>query len=182
MVALRITIGAIVLGELLQALRLRRGATRIDLGAEVLFRAVLFAGILLLPAARAFLPEANIPRPWALGAGVVVAWTGLLLRWWSFLTLGRYFTVVLKTAAGQPVVDRGPYKVLRHPSYTGLLLAIAGCGLMLGTWAGTLAAVAVITAALSYRIRIEERALTAALGEPYREFARTRARLVPYVW
>ena len=107
---------------------------------------------------------------------------GLLLRWWSFVTLGKYFTVVLKTSADQPVVDTGPYRLLRHPSYTGLLLAFVGCGLMLGNWVSTAGAVVVVLVALVYRIRIEERALTVALGDAYRDFAANRARLVPFVW
>jgi protein-S-isoprenylcysteine O-methyltransferase Ste14 len=113
---------------------------------------------------------------------VLIAWFGLLLRWWSFLTLGKYFTVVVKTSEDQPVVDRGPYRVLRHPSYTGLLLAFLGGGIMLGNWVSAAVSLALILIALIYRIRIEERALTDALGDRYREFAASRARLIPHVW
>ena len=84
--------------------------------------------------------------------------------------------------AGFYSARRGPYRVLRHPSYTGLLLAIAGCGLMLGTLVGTAAAVVLVSIALVYRLRKEELALTAALGDRYRQFAAWRARLIPYVW
>jgi protein-S-isoprenylcysteine O-methyltransferase Ste14 len=114
--------------------------------------------------------------------GVAIGWLGLLLRWWSFVTLWKYFTLVVRTSEGQPVVVRGPYKVLRHPSYTGLLLAFVGCGLLLGNWMSAASSVTVVLAALLYRIRIEERALNAALGKSYRDFAATRARLVPFVW
>ena len=72
--------------------------------------------------------------------------------------------------------------MLRHPSYTGLLLAFAGGGLMVGNWVSTAAAVGVVFGALVYRLRIEERALGAALGDRYRQFAASRARLIPYVW
>jgi protein-S-isoprenylcysteine O-methyltransferase Ste14 len=98
------------------------------------------------------------------------------------VSLGKYFTVVLKTIEDQPVVERGPYRLLRHPSYTGLLLAFVGAGLMLGNWISTVGAVGVLLIAVIYRLRIEERALTAALGERYRDFASSRARLIPYVW
>jgi protein-S-isoprenylcysteine O-methyltransferase Ste14 len=53
---------------------------------------------------------------------------------------------------------------------------------MLGNWVSTAGAVGVVSAALIYRLRIEERALEAALGDRYREFAASRARLIPYVW
>jgi protein-S-isoprenylcysteine O-methyltransferase Ste14 len=178
-----VSVGAFTAGELLQALRVRRGATRVSVRAEAVFRAMFFAGILLLPIGRAVAPGAVIGGGgWLFAVGVAVGWLGLLLRWWSFVTLGKYFTVVVTTSEDQPVVERGPYRVLRHPSYTGLLLAFAGGGLIVGNWVSAVAAVGLILIALIYRLRIEERALAAVLGDRYRQFAATRARLIPYVW
>jgi protein-S-isoprenylcysteine O-methyltransferase Ste14 len=180
---LNVSVGAFVVGELSQALRVRRGASRASLSAEALFRVMFFGGILLLPVGRALAPGAAIGGgAWIFALGLVIGWLGLLLRWWSFATLGKYFTVVVKTSEDQPVVDRGPYRVLRHPSYTGLLLAFAGCGLMLENWVSLATSVVVVLVALMYRIRIEERALSAALGTRYRDFTASRARLVPFVW
>ncbi|MFG3301351.1 methyltransferase family protein [Micromonospora chersina] len=176
------SVGAFAVGEVRQALRVRHGATRINLRAETLFRVMFVGGILLLPAGRAVTPGATIGGPWFFALGAVIVWLGLLLRWWSFVTLGKYFTLVVKTSEEQPVVDSGPYRVLRHPSYTGLLLAFAGCGVMLGNWVGTAAGVVVISIALVYRLRIEERALIAELGNRYRDYAASRARLIPHVW
>ncbi len=140
-------------------------------------------GILLLPIGRALAPAAVIGGGvWVFALGAAIAWFGLLLRWWSFVSLGKYFTVVLETSNDQPIVDRGPYRVLRHPSYTGLLLAFAGFGLMLGNWVSAVGAVGLILIGLIYRIRVEERALSAAFGDRYREFAASRARLIPYIW
>jgi protein-S-isoprenylcysteine O-methyltransferase Ste14 len=180
---LDISIGAFAVGELLQAFRVREGAQRSDLGAEALFRAMFFGGILLVPLGHTLAPGAVIGGGvWVFTVGTVIGWLGLLLRWWSFVTLGQYFTVVLKTSEDQPVVDRGPYRVLRHPSYSGLLLAFAGCVLLLGNWVGAAGSLALVLTALLYRIRIEERALDAALGQRYRVYAAGRARLVPFVW
>ena len=170
-------------GEALNAFRVRRGGTLVSLREEAVFRAMFVGGILLFPAGRALAPGAVIGGGvWHFVPGAVLAWLGLLLRWWSFVTLGRYFTLVVMTSEDQPVVDRGPYRVLRHPSYTGLLLIFAGLGLMLGNWVSAVGAVALISVALIYRLRREERALSAALGDRYREFAAGRARLIPYVW
>jgi protein-S-isoprenylcysteine O-methyltransferase Ste14 len=180
---LNISVGAFVVGELTQALRVRRRATRTNLVAEALFRAMFFGAILLFPIGRVVAPDAAISGGvWIFSLGVLIGWFGLLLRWWSFVTLGKYFTVVLQTSEDQPVVDRGPYRLLRHPSYTGMLLAFVGCGLMGGNWLSAVSSVAVLLAALMYRIRIEERALNAALGDRYRDFATGRARLVPFLW
>jgi protein-S-isoprenylcysteine O-methyltransferase Ste14 len=179
---LQVSVGTFVAGELVQAFHVRRGASRINLRAEILFRVMFFSGILPLLIGRAVIPAAAIGGLWLFALGMVIGWLGLLLRWWSFVSLGRYFTVVVRTSEDQPVVDRGPYRVLRHPSYTGLLLALAGGGLMLGNWVSTAGAVGVVLLAVIYRLRIEECALTAALGDRYREFAASRARLIPNVW
>lgn len=178
-----ITVGAFLVGECSQVLRVRRGATRTNLGAEVLFRVLFYAALLFIPMGRAVAPDAVIRGGvWVFSVGVSIAWLGLLLRWWSFVILGQYFSVVLRTSKDQPVVDRGPYRLLRHPSYTGLLLGFVGAGLMSGYWVSTVGSVALLLAALIHRIRIEERALDAALGERYRAFAAGRARLVPFLW
>jgi protein-S-isoprenylcysteine O-methyltransferase Ste14 len=178
-----ISVCAFIVGEVSQVLRVRPGAAPSDLAAEFLFRALFFGGILMLPIGRAVAPHAVIGGGvWVFALGGVIAWVGLLLRWWSFITLGRYFTVVLKTSADQPVVDRGPYRVLRHPSLTGLLLAFVGCGLMVGNWLSAIGSLVLVLVAVLYRIRTEERALTAALGDRYGSFASGRARLVPFLW
>ena len=180
---LNLSVAAFLVGELSQVLRVRRDATRSDLGAELQFRAMFFGAILLFPMGRLVAPGAVIGGGlWSFCLGLLVGWLGLLLRWWSIATLGRYFTVVLQTSDDQPVVERGPYQVLRHPSYTGLLLAFAGCGLMVGNWVSAASSMALVLIALVHRIRIEERALTASLGDRYRTFAAGRARLVPFVW
>ncbi len=180
---LLVTVIVFSVGELTQVRRVRRGSRHADLVAEVLFRVLFLTGILMLPLAAAEAPDAEIPRhEVALLVGVLLAWPGLVLRWWSFRTLGQYFTLVLKTSPEQSVVDRGPYRFLRHPSYTGLLMTVLGCALMVGNWVGFLACSALVVAAVVYRIRIEERALVGALGETYLEFATTRARLIPFVW
>jgi protein-S-isoprenylcysteine O-methyltransferase Ste14 len=180
---LDVTVGAFILGEVAQSLRVRRGATRASLGAELLFRVMFLGAVLLVAAGRALAPRAGIGGGvWLFALAAVIGWPGLLLRWWSFLTLGKYFTVQIRTSLDQPVIDRGPYRVLRHPSYTGLLLAFTGGTLMLGNWVGAAVSVPLLLLAVVHRIRVEERALDAALGKAYRDFAAGRARLVPFVW
>lgn len=114
--------------------------------------------------------------------GCAVMVFGIAFRVWAVIVLGRYFTVEVQVREDQPVVDRGPYRVLRHPSYTGLLCTCLGIGLTLGNWLALLFAIVPTTIAIVYRIRIEERALLAGIGEPYRQFCATRSRLIPHVW
>lgn len=114
--------------------------------------------------------------------GLTLMAFGILIRQWAIASLGRFFTADVRVHAGQTVVEHGPYRWVRHPSYSGLLLFFVGTGLALSNW-GALAMLAVVPAAgLVVRIRAEERALEAGLGEPYRRFAATRRRLIPGVW
>jgi protein-S-isoprenylcysteine O-methyltransferase Ste14 len=145
-------------------------ASRLGLAAAVLIGA-------LVPALRA---GAN--TWWTLGLGVAVTFAGVALRAWSIVTLGRWFRRKVTIEPGQRLVRAGPYRVLRHPSYAGLLLAFFGLGLAFGSWVGAAIAVLVLWAGLVPRIRVEEAALGRTFGAAYDEYARTTARLVPGVW
>lgn len=114
--------------------------------------------------------------------GLVLMIAGIALRQWAVAQLGNYFTTDVRVHDHQAVIDTGPYRRLRHPSYTGLLLTFIGVGLALGNWAALLVLAVVPTVGIVTRIKVEERALTEGLGEPYRRFAATRARLIPGVW
>ena len=80
------------------------------------------------------------------------------------------------------VVVSGPYRLLRHPSYTGLLASFIGCGLMLGNWLGVVVSIPLMLAGLIYRLLREEKLITRTVGDAYRDFARDRARLIPFIW
>jgi protein-S-isoprenylcysteine O-methyltransferase len=104
---------------------------------------------------------------------------GLALRWTAIVTLGRFFTVDVAIRADHRVVQAGVYRRIRHPSYSGLLLAFAGLGVATGSWLSLLALLGPITAAVMARIGVEERALAASLGPEYEEYRRRTRRLVP---
>jgi protein-S-isoprenylcysteine O-methyltransferase Ste14 len=76
----------------------------------------------------------------------------------------------------------GPYRWVRHPSYTGLLLIAAGIGLAAGTWPGLVVCLVLPAAAMLLRIRVEEAALTRVLGDPYRAYQSRAKRLIPGLW
>ncbi len=114
--------------------------------------------------------------------GVVIVMLGVALRQWAVHSLGRFFTVQVRVRSGQTVVDTGPYRWVRHPSYTAIIISFVGIGVALENWVSLAVLVVVPTIGLVVRIHVEERALLDALGEPYRHFATSRARLIPKVW
>ena len=107
---------------------------------------------------------------------------GLALRWFSIGYLGRYFTVNVAVNPKQKVVDSGPYHYIRHPSYTGALLAFIGFGCCLQNWLSILFLTVPIIAVFLWRIRIEEAALLEALGSDYADYMRRTDCLVPRLY
>jgi protein-S-isoprenylcysteine O-methyltransferase Ste14 len=114
--------------------------------------------------------------------GLALIAVGTALRYWSVLTLGRFFTVTVEVGADHELVDSGPYALLRHPSYTGMLVAYLGMGVALDSWLGAVAAVAVPAAAVVNRIAHEERVLREQLGASYVSYQGRTKRLVPGLW
>lgn len=114
-----------------------------------------------------------------LGLAIMIA--GGVLRRVCWRTLGEYFTGDVKARADQPVIQSGPYRWVRHPSYTAAIMLFIGIGLTLGNWISLALSVIGPTLSYVYRVRVEERALLAEIGAPYAEFMRTRKRFIPYI-
>jgi protein-S-isoprenylcysteine O-methyltransferase len=143
-----------------------------------------FAGLLLGVLAAKAVPGAELPGPaWAWPVlGCVVGLAGVGVRWWAIRTLGARFTRDLQVAADHEIVVDGPYRHVRHPSYTGAILMFAGVGIGLGNALSL--AVCLVLPAVGYLERIprEEELLRRELGEPYSDYARRTRRLVPGVY
>ena len=115
-------------------------------------------------------------------AGLILFAAGIVIRWYSIIHLGRFFTVDVSIAAGHRIIDTGPYRYVRHPSYSGALLAFVGFGLCVGNWISFLVLLVPITAAFLWRIHVEERVLNDALGDDYGRYAARTKRLIPVVY
>jgi len=185
-VAFDVTLGVLAVSEWSIRIRsgINRGGTRIDRGS---FYAVIVTALVGFAAAFALasaVPRAGIHAArWPIFvAGLTIVFLGIALRQWAVLALGTFFTVQVRVRSGQTVVDTGPYRFVRHPSYSGIVLSFLGVGIALENWLSIAALIVVPTIGLVIRIRVEERVLLEALGEPYRQFSATRARLIPRVW
>jgi protein-S-isoprenylcysteine O-methyltransferase Ste14 len=104
---------------------------------------------------------------------------GIVLREWAVSVLGKHFTVRVQVHEKARLVTQGPYKYIRHPSYTGSLLILAGLSLAVGTWLGAIFALVVSWIAHVYRIRVEEEALQEAFGSDYGEYKKRTWKLFP---
>ncbi len=125
-------------------------------------------------------------HPWRIDVwtttGLVMLIGGMALRAWSIRLLGGYFTATVKTQAKQRVIQIGPYRYVRHPSYLGALLATLGCAIMLHAWAALAFALVTLLTVYWYRIRVEERALVEQLGLDYVHYQASTKRLIPFVY
>jgi protein-S-isoprenylcysteine O-methyltransferase len=121
-------------------------------------------------------------RPEVAVAGVVLFALGLAFRWWAIVVLGRFFTVDVTIEKNHELVERGPFRFVRHPSYTGVLLAFTGWALTLRNWAAILVVLVPIFIAFVRRMNVEEEALGRGLGDRYREYIKRTKRLVPGIY
>jgi protein-S-isoprenylcysteine O-methyltransferase Ste14 len=167
-----VTYGFVVVAELSLAVRTwRAGYAGANRGAHWGLVLGPTIGIVLAVRAAEGIPSLALPGPawWPFALGLALIWTGLALRWWAVLDDHR-------------VVQTGPYRVVRHPSYSGLLLIFLGVGFTLGNWLSVAACLVLPLLGLLPRIRVEEAVLTRRLGEPYRAYSARTQRLVPHVW
>lgn len=115
-------------------------------------------------------------------SGLVLFVCGLVLRWWSIVHLGRFFTVNVAIASDHRVVSDGPYRFVRHPSYSGVFLLFIGLGLLLFNWLSAVILIVPVFLLFLYRMRVEEQALVQALGAPYVDYMARTKRLVPFLY
>ncbi len=184
-------VGIIVLTRIPEIVRASRWrpqgdptARQVDRGSFAVMSVVVGGGVIAACVLAAVWTGAAIPwlRPEATLAGIVVILLGAALRWWAIFTLGRYFTFEVAVRSTQAVVRSGPYRLVRHPSYTAILIMLLGVGLVLANWASLVIMLATGVIGLLYRVRVEEHALVDALGQPYMDYMRHTTRFIPFVF
>lgn len=125
-----------------------------------------------------WLSERFVPKQLPISAtGVALAWAGVALAIWSRHLLGSNWSSVVQLKQDHELIERGPYRWIRHPIYTGLLLAFLGNAIKVGDWRG-LIALAIVFVSFWRKLRLEERWLGEQFGERYDAYKqRTRALL-----
>jgi protein-S-isoprenylcysteine O-methyltransferase Ste14 len=126
---------------------------------------------------RRFLPASDI----AYGAGALLVVLGLAFSVWARLYIGRNWSGTVAVKQDHELIRRGPYALVRHPIYTGLLLAFIGSALARGEWRGVLA-VLIVFVALWRKLRLEERWMSETFGDEYRRYRAHTAALIPFLF
>ncbi len=147
--------------EIRQRKRFRAGAQRQDKGSYAVIGVMLRVGVLLCLLLALTVPITAITSAsvFLFWLGIALVYAGLAFRFYAIKVLGRYFTTSVAVVADQQVVEDGPYRLIRHPSYTGLLIMFLGFGLSSTNWLSLLVLMACALLGLSYRIHVEERVL-----------------------
>jgi len=128
-------------------------------------------------------PQGRLPHPLTFYLiGLILLLLGLIIRWVAIIHLGRFFTVNVAIAEDHQLITTGPYRYVRHPSYTGTLLLFLGFGLCLLNIFSLAAIFFPISAAFLWRMHVEETALRATFGDHYRSYAARTPRLIPYLF
>ena len=184
-------VGVIVITRVPEVIRANRWrpqhdptARQADRGSLVVMSIVVGGGVIAACILPLVWTSATIPslRPQVTLVGIGVIVLGALLRWWSIFTLGRYFTFEVAVRSTQSVVQSGPYRFVRHPSYTAILIMLLAVGIVLLNWASIVVLLVTGLIGLGYRVRVEERALVEALGQPYVDYMGHTKRFIPFIF
>src|SRR5437764_4935994 len=163
--------------------RLRAGARRQDKGSHAVLICLITLGILLglLVAFRVPATAITSARTFLFWLGILLIYAGIGFRLYAIHVLGASFTTAVAVAPEQTVIETGPYRLIRHHSYTGFLITLLGLGLSSTNWLSLVVLMGCALIGLSYRIHVEERVLKAHLGQRYQEYMRRTKRLIPLV-
>jgi protein-S-isoprenylcysteine O-methyltransferase len=157
-------------------------ADKQDGGASTIFNTVIFASVgswaCMVAAEIRQEPHIALYLP-RVACSLLIA--GLLLRSYAIMTLKRYFTVDLAIQPGHRLIRHGPYRMVRHPSYTGALLCFSGLALSFGCWNTAIVIILPVIVVYLWRIAKEEHILTNAFGPAYQEYRYRTYRLIPGV-
>ena len=172
-------------GWWLAAINTKKTLRRESLGSRLTYTAPLWVAAWLLVSSRIPTRALNgrfVPRAaWLYVVSVALVALGLGFATWARVYLGRNWSAAVTLKRDHELVKSGPYRWVRNPIYTGILVALAGSALARGQWSGVLA-VAIAFGSFWYKARLEERVMHEAFGAEYDAYRRDVASLIPFVF
>ena len=163
--------------------RSRSAAPSKDRGSVFLIWIVCVASICVAIFSAPAFSAWGLPNPrMVYTAALLLFALGVFLRVYSIIYLGRFFTPTVAISADHQLIDSGPFRRIRHPTYTGLLMIVLGLGLSFANIPSLLIFFMPMFVCILWRIRIEEQALMEGLGEQYRSYIYRTKRLIPFIY
>jgi protein-S-isoprenylcysteine O-methyltransferase Ste14 len=108
--------------------------------------------------------------------------TGIIIRCWAVFTLRRFFSLSVIIESKQSIVKNGPYKLIRHPAYTGTILTLVGISISIRSITSILTALVIISIVYGYRIKIEEKTLINSFGNEYLDYIKNTWKIIPFIF
>jgi len=118
---------------------------------------------------------------WIFCVGIFLMFLGILVRQYAIWILGRFFSLTVQISEDHKVVEKGPYRLVRHPSYTGIMITFAGLGLAVQSFGALLVLLLFFGISFGYRMYVEERTLLSGLGQDYASYMKRTKRLIPFL-
>lgn len=140
------------------------------------------AAVFISPIEYLYFPEVLPRLVWMQIAGLLVIMWGSVLFVWARRTLGEFYSGHVSIAQGQPLVQHGPYRFIRHPAYAGYILLALGLSLGYSSLAGFMMSLSLLLPSVIYRIRIEDGLLAEHFGAQFDDYAQKVKRLIPGIW
>ncbi len=166
----------------ISAFRVRPTERAEPAATRLFYLAVVIVGFTLLFGRRlpsSILGERFVPNlPAIRYLGIFLIWIGIAIAIWARYNLGEYWSARVTIKVDHKLIESGPYAYVRHPIYSGILLAMAGTALAAGKWR-SVAAFLLILIVYLLKARREEGMLTGQLGETYLEYKRRTGMLIP---
>jgi len=119
---------------------------------------------------------------WLTWAGVAIMISGIVFRQYAISTLGKFFTSTIQIKKDHELIQTGPYRYIRHPSYLGIFIMTLGLGIALANWISLILCIMLPTIGLMQRIKFEEKELEQHFGKQYQDYRKNTWRLIPYIY
>lgn len=125
--------------------------------------------------------QIKLPSPVAT-TGIILLYCGIILRVYSVWTLRKYFTVSVEIKTEHKIIRKGPYRYVRHPSYSGSILSLIGMQIGLRSLVGFAVSLILAFLAYAYRIHVEEGAMRDSFGTEYENYKMITKRIIPFIF
>jgi len=119
---------------------------------------------------------------WLTWMGVAIMISGVIFRQYAISTLGKFFTSTIQIKKDHELIQTGPYRYIRHPSYLGILIISLGLGIAMANWISLILCIVLPTIGLMQRVQFEEKELELHFGKQYQDYRKNTWRVIPHIY